>query len=101
MDNTQFVLIGGILLNAVGLGGAYKWLFNNDHQRMNLVKQSEKFEEQLKSKDVQNEELQKRVTQLETQQLLMSQEWKYKLEHVENSITDIKGMLRELLQQKK
>ena len=101
MDNTQFVIIGGFLLNAVGLGGAYKWLFNNDFQRMNLVEDVKYLKEKLKSRDNRNDELEKRVSQLETQQLLMSQKWEGKLEHLEKSVNNIEGMLKELLQQKK
>lgn len=101
MDNTQFVIIGGFLLNAVGLGGAYKWLFNNDFQRINLVEDVKSLKEKIKVRDSRNEELEKKVYQLQTQQLLMSQKWDGKLEHLEKSVNNIEGMLKELLQQKK
>jgi hypothetical protein len=84
----------------VGLGGAFKWLFNNEHQRMNLIEDVKYLKEKIKSKEQRNIELEKRVTQLETNQLLMSQKWEGKLEHLEASINDIKEMLKEVLQKK-
>ncbi len=92
MEISQELVVAGVLLNSVGLGGIFKWLFTNEHERRNLVNDVIYIKNKLSEKGQKIEHLEKQVNDQATDHKILEKEFSY----IKITLDEIKNMLSKI-----
>ncbi len=92
METSQVLLVVGLLINSVGLGGIFKWLFTNEHERRNLVNDAVYVKNKLSEVKQRLENVEKQVNNQATDHKILDKEISY----IKITLDEIKKMLEKI-----
>ncbi len=92
MEISQELVVAGVLLNTVGLGGMFKWLFTNEHERRNLVSDVLYLKNKLAEKGQKIQDLEWKLNDQATEHKMLEKEFSY----IKLTLDEIKTMLAKI-----